>query len=124
MNIEFDNAVKEIVNNKSVVKADFDIYLNKDKLFYYKSPCSKKDIEHRFFLHIIPKDNSVLAKGRNFKNLDFEFDGLIKDYTCIVSKELPKFDIKAISTGQFSTVYDKNKKRSFVTHWKSYIDVE
>ncbi len=113
-----------IPNTKPTVKAEWNIYLNKKKLTYVKSPCSKKDTKHRFYLHVIPIDKSVLSKGRAFLNMDFRFNGLIKDDTCISVRELPAFKIKQINTGQYSVIYDKNKKRSFINHWKTSIHVK
>ena len=56
--------------------------------------------------------------------MDFRFNGLIKDDTCIEYKQLPKWEIKSISTGQYSSHLDKEKKRKYKNYWKASISVK
>ena len=122
------NSVQEkifsIPKGEATVKAEWNLYLNSHQLTYVKSPCSKEDTLDTFYLHVFPKYLKDNPQGQSFKNMDFHFDGIIKDNQCIIKKVLPIYEIKFINTGQYSVVYDKNKKRSFINHWKSHIDVK
>jgi hypothetical protein len=106
------------------VKSNWNIFLEASRLIYVKSPCSKRDTKHTFSLHIFPKNKGALPKGRAFKNMDFHFNGLVDNGVCIEVQKLPNFEIRKIDTGQYSTVYDENRKRSFVNHWKAFISVK
>jgi hypothetical protein len=104
--------------------ANYDLYLENSKLIYVKSPCQKSDTHHKFYLHIFPKNRFDLPKNNkaSFLNMDFWFNGLVKDGKCITIRKLPDFPIKGIGTGQYSIVYRKNNKRSFINHWKIYFE--
>jgi len=108
------------------VNATWNLYLEDKTLTYVKTPCNKKDTKHTFYLHVFPRDTSLKLNdgGGSFKNMDFKFNGLIKDDTCIVVKQLPYFQIKAIHTGQYSTYLDKDKKKKFKNYWSASISVE
>ena len=89
-----------------VITSNFDVYLRGDALVYVKEPCASSDVETRFFLHVIPVDAADLPGDRRqhgFDNLDFDFaeQGLLFDGKCLVSVDLPQYDIARIATGQF-----------------------
>ncbi len=109
-----------------VIKTDWSIYLNGKQITYVKAPCTQEDTSHAFYLHVYPKDKTLKFKNGNSnnKNMDFRFNGLIKDDSCVETKTLPDFEIKSIDTGQYSVKYDENKKRSFKKHWRAHIDVK
>ena len=86
----------------------FDVYWNGgDTLAYAKSPCVREDVENRFFLHVVPVAPASLSLWRRrwgFDNLDFRFvhaGGTLFDGKCLVTAELPAYEIAAIRTGQF-----------------------
>ncbi len=88
------------------VNATFHLKIDKNKLIYYKSPCTQKDIEHTFFLHIYPKNiNSLPEKFKKygFENLDFKFysHGMKIEKKCVAERRLPSYPIKKIATGQY-----------------------
>ena len=93
--------------------ANFDVKHGQDNtLVYTKEECTPDDTELHFFLHIIPVDVSALPSHRidsQFDNLDFYFydHGIIRDNKCIVTIELPQYDISKIRTGQKSKIGGK-----------------
>ena len=95
------------VAGEPVARADFDLYLSANRIIYVKEPCGSADRDSRFMLHIIPADTGDLPPERReygFDNLDFAF----RDYNfaavkrCIAVRQLPRYPIAAIRTGQFS----------------------
>ena len=89
-----------------LMSSDFDVYYRKNRLIYIKSNCTNDDLRPRFFLHLIPVDQSALSddrKGFGFYNLDFPFDahGALFDEQCVAIRALPAYGIAAIRTGQY-----------------------
>ena len=89
-----------------VAKGNFDLYAIDNKLIYFKNPCTLKDLDDNFFLHIIPISVEKLPNFRQqygFDNLDFDFPnhGTLSGDTCIATIELPNYHISRIVTGQF-----------------------
>ena len=95
-----------IDDSEPVISAQYDVYLDGNRLIYTKEPCDPVDTYSRFFLHIIPVDLDVLSAERrqySFDNLDFDFrDQLYRGgERCIVEREIPGYEIRGIRTGQF-----------------------
>lgn len=108
------------------VNATWNLYLEGKALTYVKTPCAKKDTLDTFYLHIYPVDTSLKLNDGDgtFENMDFHFNGLIKNGTCIAVKHLPYFKIRNIRTGQYSVIYKKGKIKSFINHWRASVDVK
>ena len=75
-------------------------------MIYVKDPCVTDDFAARFFLHVTPTDPEDLSDARKeygFDNMDFGFSlyGVVTDGRCIAVRDLPEYDIRSISTGQF-----------------------
>ena len=92
-----------------VIRADFDIYINDNKLVYVKEACARADTDAIFLLHLIPADVADLPDHRKqdgFENLSFDFDGrsVIFDGRCMAIVPLPGYDIAEIRTGQYVRV--------------------
>ncbi len=71
------SAYEQLVSGEPAVRAEFDVYLRKDTLVYFKEPCASADTQAMFFLHLIPADVADLPDHRKqsgFDNLDFDFD--------------------------------------------------
>ena len=69
--------------------------------------CRPDDTDEKFFLHLIPVDDSDLSGHRRqygFDNLDFEFRrrGLLAGGMCLAEVRLPGYPIAEIRTGQFT----------------------
>ena len=88
--------------------ADFDVYLGEDRLTYVTRDCSQVDLAAKFFLQVIPvhyEDLPEDSKQHGFDNLKFrfhEFNGVTDGEVCTVTRELPKYDIAVVRTGQFT----------------------
>ena len=87
-------------------QADFDLYIQGNRLIYLRETCAAGDTAAGFFLHIIPADVSVLPQERQaagFANLDFAFGryGGFFDGKCLAAVPLPDYPIKEIRAGQF-----------------------
>ena len=86
-------------------RADFDLYLQDNRLIYLRETCAAADTAAGFFLHILPQDVADLPPERQaagFANLDFAFDrrGGLLDGKCLAAVVLPNYPIKEIRTGQ------------------------
>lgn len=94
------------VSSTPVIRALFDVYLDRNHLTYIKYPCDPADLAAYFYLHIFPRDFDDLPIHRqrwNFDRRDFDFyesSGVRFDDKCIVTVPLPYYDIRRISTGQ------------------------
>ena len=95
-------------------RGEFDLYLRRETrretrrgvLLYVREPCTREDVRHRFFLHVVPAAAAALAAARRrsgFANLDFDFGerGALLDGACVATVELPDYDIARLRTGQF-----------------------
>ena len=85
----------------------FELYLDGDKLVYYRDSCVAGDTRARFFLHIFPADGDDLAEGRReygFDNLGFDFSeyGVRRGGKCLAEVGLPGYEIGRIRTGQYA----------------------
>ena len=109
-----------------VVRSDFDVYLIRDRLIYFKEPCTPEDIEARFFLHVIPADANDLPDDRKphgFDNLDFSFRWPYVHWYYVDSPScmrraipLPDYDIDRIRTGQYVPGKGEIWSRTFSFH--------
>lgn len=102
-------ALESIVSGawgEPAARSAFDLYLEEDGLWYYRSPCSAADLESRFFLHLYPLDPADLPTGlgsRGFENRDFAFSeyGAPLDEACLARVPLPTHPLARLRTGQF-----------------------
>ncbi|WP_198305639.1 hypothetical protein [Arcobacter vandammei] len=104
-----NNSILLYENNELLIK----INPEKQKIVYFYKDCKNKDITTTFFLHLVPEDINTLPENRKqyaFDNLDFSWNtqaletpfwGEYKN-SCIATKDLPKYKIKTIRTGQFN----------------------
>ena len=104
------NLLEELLyrNVVPLARSDFDVYIDKGGLVYFKSACSTDDVDARFFLHVYPVDAKDLRLDQaqsDFWNLDFDFEdrGLIFDGKCLAMMDLPDFDIARMKTGQWNS---------------------
>ena len=91
---------------RRIITADWNVYLSDDRLIYASADCANRD--ERFFLHFVPQSAAVLPESRKepgYDNDDFGFPGQ-KAYSlagqCVIERTLPKYDIIAIRTGQYT----------------------
>ena len=92
-----------------VVRADWNVYRTGRKLTYLKNPCASADTQAEFILHATPVDPADLPSHRRpygFDSLSFYFHvrgGIRLDDQCVVSTQLPDYDISRIRVSQWST---------------------
>ena len=89
--------------NRLIIRALYDVYLNGRTLTYVRRQCAKDDAAKRFILHVIPVDKSVID-GNEQHTMDFNFIEGNEWYvgeSCVVSRELPDYAIAYIRTGQY-----------------------
>lgn len=90
---------------------DFNVQVDDKTITYTKSPCTSEntDISARFFLYIVPVDESHLLidnpLANPFHSMDFDFadHGIMGRDGCIIRRGLPQYDISEIYTGQFTS---------------------
>ncbi len=83
----------------------FDVSWRGGELIYIKQECSEQDARTRFFLHVWPQDEAVLAADRKphgMDNMDFWFRkyGVVIDGACVALHPLPDYAVARIRTGQ------------------------
>ena len=95
--------IAELTGNRPPdIRSNYDVYRNGNNLIYVKKPCSEKeDTGSRFFLHVFPVDPNILLHQYNFDNLDFSEYDYETGETCVVIRDLPRYPIATISTGQY-----------------------
>ena len=100
-----------------VIRSDFDVYHDGNRLLYTGAECSEENVAPPFFLHVFPEDEDDLPAGHRehgFHNLDFRFetrrlplDFHFKDapapggVKCIALIDLPGYEVARIRTGQY-----------------------
>ena len=100
-------ALASVTDGSPAAISDWNVHIYNDGVTYVKEPCAMEDIETPFFLHVVPETKSDLPAERQsigFDKLDFYFGlrGAMFDGLCMVSADLPEYDIASINTGQFS----------------------
>ena len=104
----YDGAIDQImaVAGEPAARGVFDLYIQENRLIYFKEPCIPADIEDQFLLHLIPANTGDLPPERQdagFENRDFYFP----DYSvamggrCVAVRRLPDYPLVAIRTGQY-----------------------
>ena len=90
-----------------IVRSVFDVALDGRRLIYSKAECRPADLEARFFLHVIPVDETDLLPSRfpyGFDNLDFSSHPAkfhVNEFGCTMNKKLPAYAIRHLRTGQY-----------------------
>ena len=90
-------------------RADFDVVLVENSLFFMKAECAPGDTDAVFFLHLVPADTDDLPSDRQqhgFDNLDFKFDDHVhwlngRSGWCVAEVQLPNYRMAAIKAGQY-----------------------
>ena len=105
--VGYQSVYESIASDQAIARSEWDVYLYEDGLTYLKSPCSSEDADSVFFLHVFPKDRKDLPQSRQsagFENLDFYFGlrGVVFDGHCLISADLPEYNISSIRTGHNS----------------------
>ena len=102
----YRSAYAEAASGEPVIASVFDVHLRGGALTYLKEDCAPADAQARFFLHVVPANESDLPYARRrhgFDNLGFAFDihGARFDGKCLTTAILPAYPISVVRTGQF-----------------------
>ena len=100
---------RRLESSEPAARADFDVYLEDDRLSYLKAPCEPQDYEAPFYAYAYPTDPDDLpARDRRngyVKLMEWHewFMGEIAafDGACLLTAYLPDYPIAAIQTGQW-----------------------
>ena len=103
----YREAYASVATDPPTVSSDWNVHLYDDGVTYIRDRCTAEDVENHFFLHVIPEDVQDLPEVRRdsgFESITFNVPsrGAMFDGKCLVSMDLPDYDISSISTGQFS----------------------
>ena len=103
---QFQEIEGVLENSRPAANGIFDLYLDGDRVIYYKDACGEADTEARFFLHVFPADAGDLPADRReygFYNLGFAFSeyGVRRDGKCLAAVPLPGYEIARIRAGQY-----------------------
>ena len=76
-------------------------------LVYFKEECSREDMERGVFLYVHPTTNLALpgihkSIGTDILNFVPTMQGIKVDGECLAIAPLPEYDIKLLTTGQYS----------------------
>ena len=80
-----------------IIRSDFDVYLDGQRLVYHKADCDSADRAAPFFLQVTPTEETILPTDR----VQAGFDSLDSNL-CTTERELPAYAIRHIRTGQFT----------------------
>ena len=102
----YREAYASVATDPPTVSSDWNVHLYDDGVTYIRDRCTAEDVENHFFLHVIPEDVQDLPEVRRdsgFESITFNVPsrGAMFDGKCLVSVDLPDYDISSISTGQF-----------------------
>lgn len=102
----YDQWRRTVNPGRPIIAEDWHVYFRDGRLIYASSECANRN--NLFFLHLIPQDTANLRAGRQeygYDSHDFSFrDGgiTLSDETCVIARPLPRYDIAAIRTGQYT----------------------
>ena len=87
-------------------RSDWDVYRDGKTLTYLKEPCAESDARGRFLLSVYPKDERDLPEdrrdiGNDSLNFDFDQWGIAFDGKCIIRRQLPRYGVSKVETGQW-----------------------
>ncbi len=100
---------RDAVKGEPLADALFDLYAADGYLFYAKEQCEQDDLEHPFYLHILPErtdDLQETQRWRGFNNIDLlpyfnsELRESLSDGKCAARTPLPDYPVAAFRTGQ------------------------
>ncbi len=103
----YRDTYQKVKTRAPITRSVFDVYQHEDRLVYIREPCNPSDLRERFFVHILPVNETDLPgwrKPHGFDNQDFNFHeyGVRFDGKCMAVVPLPEYDIAEIRTGQFT----------------------
>ena len=117
LDVDAEWIAETIERAEPVIRSDFDVYYDGNRLLYTGGECSDENLTHPFLLHVFPEDEDDLPaahREHGFHNLDFRFEERRLpldfhfrdrespgDVKCIALVELPGYEVARIRTGQY-----------------------
>ena len=91
-----------------ILRSVFDVYLDGDRLTWFKDPCAPEDVARTFFLHLFPVDAADQAtasrsRGYNRRDLAFRDHGDTLYGKCSMTVALPAYALYRIRAGQYAS---------------------
>ena len=91
-----------------ILRSVFDVYLDGDRLTWFKDPCAPEDVAQNFFLHLFPVDAADLSaktrsRGYNRRDLAFRKHGDTLYGKCSMTVALPSYALRRIRVGQYDS---------------------
>ena len=129
------SAYQSIRSGRPAGRSHFDMYLHgpdgtsASALSYVKEPCHPDDRRGAFFLNITPVDLDDLAEDRTehgFESRGFDFydeSGLKFSDVCMVTVDLPDYEIASITTGQLAPRFNSWEDDSEDRSWEASFDL-
>ena len=89
-----------------IIRSDWNVYRNGNRLTYVKESCAAADTEADFFLHLVPDNSDHLSRWRRqygFNNWDvsLDFHSAPIAGVCYAVAVLPDYPITYLRTGQY-----------------------
>ena len=89
-----------------ILRSVFDIYLDGDRVTWFKAPCAPEDVAQHFFLHLFPVDAAdlsaeALAGEYDFRDFAFREHGDTLYEKCSMAAALPPYALRRIRVGQY-----------------------
>ncbi len=103
----YRDTYQKVKTGEPITRSFFDVYRYEDRLVYLRESCHPNDLRERFFVHVLPVNETDLPdwrKRHGFDNRDFVFYeyGVRFDGKCMVVVPLPEYEISSIRTGQYT----------------------
>ena len=113
-------AYESVKSHRPTARSVWDVHIYADGLTYLKEPCGTQDADAFLFLHVSPEDEGDLPRDSQtsgFEDVDFYFDSRDVEFDgiCMVSVDLPEYDIASVRTGQI---------KDGVEIWSAYYNFE
>ena len=106
----YRSVYESVASGPPAARSAWDVHLyanagERGGVTWLKEPCAAEDTDAAFFLHVFAADASDLpadSRSRGFEQSEFRFGmhGAGHDGTCMVSADLPDYDVAGIRTGQ------------------------
>ena len=103
---DYAAARREALAGEPLARSVYYVHLVGRTLTYVRDGCAESEATARFFLHVIPANESDLPEHRreyDFENLDFTLAarGARLDGNCVAVVPLPAYPIATVRTGQY-----------------------
>ena len=101
----YRSVYESVASGAPAARSTWDVHLYGGGVTWTKEPCAAEDTDAAFFLDVFAADAADLpadSRPRGFERSEFRFRSHGADHggTCMVSADLPEYDVAGIRTGQ------------------------